>query len=414
MVMESDGGERLTNEAVENIMSKSGLDNFFSSFLLNIKKRKEVVVACPVGDVKELKNFSEYMKNTGIAELADMLFVYKKGLEFIELDADAIHIKEKIPLGTAGAFFAAAYAGYSLGYKIIVFADVNVFIDSKKSFNECVKLAKKGDTVVFPRCMAQEDSNPQEAAGYSVNGFAFYPRAAFEEVGFHTPYTWRGGEDFELLNRLQRANLIHKNSSAYVTHPRAGYTIFHKMAERKKFYPYIGGIMKSFLLSGKNSYLSYLKFILWYLFYSFFADVFFDRALKQAIINAPNFSLFIPQQEDKEPVQIKKIAPRGVYTPSSFLRFLQTISIIFSLLITRKAYIYTDEIRLNIPRLRLLFGLIKGLFFIPFNLAEALIALKNGREKARQFIYPVKPNNAKEAIKIFADMINKNLDNIQS
>jgi len=403
----------LTDEKVSKVLSESGLDKLLSSFLINIKKRKEVVIVCPVGDLKELKIFSYYMKKTGIAELADMLFVYKKGLEFIELDADAIHIKEKMPLGTAGAFFAAAYAGYSLGYKIIVVADVNVFIDSKKSFSECVQLAKEGDAVVFPRCIPQEDLNPQKTVSYTgVNGFAFYPRAAFEKAGFHIPYTWRGGDDFELLDRLQKANLIHKNPNAYVTHPRAGYTIFHKIAEKKKFYPYVGGIMKSFLLSGKNSYLSYLKFILWYLFYSFFADVFFDRALTQAIVNAPNFSLFIPQQEDKESVQIKKIAAKGIYPLSLFLRFLQTIPMTFSLLLTKKARVYTDEIILKIPRWKLLFGLIKATILIPWNFILALIALKKGREKARQFIYPVKPNNAKEAIKIFADMINKNLYNM--
>ncbi|MEM3499678.1 MAG: hypothetical protein QXF35_01500 [Candidatus Bilamarchaeaceae archaeon] len=398
----------LTEKKVSQILLDSGLDILLSSFSLNIKNMKDTVIVAPVGDIEELKNFVKYLKDTEINEVADVIFVYKHGLDFIPLNLNALQIKEKIPLGTSGAFFAATYLGYSLGYEIIVVADINVFIDSKRSFLECRKIVKKENKVVFPVCISLEDANPDKALSYNVNGFAFYPRKAFGVVGFHLPYTWRGGEDFELLIRLGKANLIYINKNAYVVHPRAGYTIFHKMAEKRKFYPYIAGIMKSFILHSFSDLSAIAKFILWYVFYSFFADVFSDRELSKTLEKAPFFQFFYPALINNKILEIKRVKEKGFYPYSSILRFLLTPFLFISLFISKKATIYTDEIILKTSRFNIFFGLVKAIIFIPIRFLQSLKSLFIGRNTAKRLIYPIKPENAKEAIKIFSKIINSN------
>jgi len=405
--MQSNKNDFLIEDKVSEIISTGGLDLLLSSFLLDIKKKRDVVIVCPVGDVDELKNFTDCMKNSGISKMANLIFIYKKGLDFVQLeDIDALHIKEKIPLGTSGAFFAAAYLGYLLDYDIIVVSDINAFIDSKESFKKCVELAKKENKVVFPVGASDEDIDPDQVASYNVNGFAFYPRSVLENIGFHTPYFWRGGEDFEFLERLKENGVVLLNKNAYVHHRRAGFSIFHKMNEKRKFYPYIAGLMKAHLFLSLNNFSYNLIFLLWYLFYSFFANAFDDEKLQQTLKKTPDFSLFVPAKKNEKPIfEIRKISKKAFYPSSWALRFLYMIIMIPSLLLTKKARMYTDEIILKIPRWKLMLGLIKATILMPFNFILALIALKKGREKARQFIYPVKPENAKEAIKIFANLI---------
>ncbi len=398
----------LAEEKINEIISKNNLNLLTSSFLLNIKKRKNIVIVCPAGETEELKNFAKYLKNSGISSLADAIFVYKKGLDFVALDGiSALHIKEKISLGTSGAFFTAAYLGYLLRYDIIVVADINVFIDSKKSFLECVELAKKENKVVFPLCIAPEDANPDVAKSYNVNGFAFYPRKVFEIAGFHTPYTWRGGEDFEFLARLATAGLVYVNKNAHISHSRAGYTVFHKMAEKKKFYPYMAGHLKAFLILAKRSLVYYIKFLLWFVFYSFFADVFSDRELFKTLGKSPYFLAFYPASQKEEGFEIKKVRQSGVYPYSSFLRFFMLPSILISLLLSKKAQVYTDEITSRASRRNILFGLFKAVFLMPWRLLQAVQALLLGRETSKTLIHPVKPENAGEAVKLFAGLLEK-------
>lgn len=406
--MKSNENNILTEEKLNEIIADSNLDLLLSSFILNIKKRKNVVIVCPAGETEELKNFAKYLKNSGISSLTDVIFIYKKGLDFVALDGTStLHIKEKIPLGTSGAFFTAAYLGYLLGYDIVVVADINVFIDSKKSFLGCVELAKKENKIIFPICTAPEDANPDKAASYNVNGFAFYPRKVFEIAGFHIPYTWRGGEDFEFLMRLANAGLVYVNKNAHISHPRAGYTIFHKMTEKKKFYPYMAGHLKAFLLLAKQSPAYYIKFLAWHLFYSFFADVFSDKELFKTLGKSPYFLAFYQASQKEERFEIKKIRQTGIYPYSSFQRFFMLPSILASLLLSKKAQVYTDEITLRTSRLDIVFGLIKAVFLTPWRLLQAVQALLSGKKTRETLVYPVKPENAGEAVKIFAGLLEK-------
>jgi len=413
--VKADKNNFITEYEVSEIISNSNLNLLLSSFLLNIKKKKDIVIVCPVGDVEELKNFAKYLKNSGISKLADVVFVYKKGLDFVPLeDISALHIKEKIPLGTAGAFFAAAYAGYSLGYKIIAVTDIDAFIDSKESFSECVKLAKKENKVVFPLCTSQEDSNPQKTVSYGVNGFAFYPRSVFEKAGFYTPYMWRGGEDYDFMSRLNKTGLLLPLTDIFIYHPRAGYTVFHKMAEKKKFYPYVAGLMKVFLFHSERSVFALLKFFTWFMFYAFFGDVFSDKDLLVMLSKCNQFTTEYNFTDQISKVEIKRVKERAAFPSSFFDKVLKEPKLLISLLFFKEARIYTDEIKLKISRVELFAGIIKALFLAPFRFVQAILAFIKWKKERRKVVYPVNVKNANEAIKIFADIVNKNLSNIQN
>jgi len=392
---------------------KENLKMIISSYKSNIKKRKDIIIVSPVGDIKDLKNFEKYLKKEGIDKLADLLFVYKYNLDFISHKINSICVKEKIPLGTSGAFFLAAYLGYLFNYKVIVVNDIDAYIDSKKSFIECLNLALKEKKVIFPIVSALGDISPKNISSYNVNGFAFYPREIFNFIGFYTPYFFRGGEDFEFLERIKKENLLEVKDDVYVYHQRAGYSIFHKLNAKRKFYPYVAGLMKAHIFLTSNYFKYNLFFLIWYLYYSFFADVFSDSDLKKTINLVKDFSLFIPKENNNEWFEIKQIYQKANYPKTWLERFLITLKMILSLILTKKAVIYTDEVILKKSRINFILGLLKASLFIPFNLIKGVFDLFQAKKNAKKFPYPVKPENAPEAIKAYIQLIKENLENIK-
>jgi len=382
----------------------------------NRRKKAEVALFCPVGDKNQLIEFLKVVRKLDYHDKIDYLFIYPRNFGIDPEDSifdglSIIHIEETLPVGTSGAFFCGSYFLYQEGYIFIIISDIDAVPNSKNMLTVLLAKAKGKDKVIIPSSYSSSDRNYQREMA-NINQWSIIPRAIFEKVGFYTPYFWRGGEDFEFLERLKKTNLVSVQRDIFIYHPHAGFTIFHKMNEKRKFYPYVAGLMKAYLFLSLHNFYYNLIFLLWYLFYSFFADTFSDEELKETIRKVPSFSLFVPKKNGENIFEIKKISKKAAYPSSWTLRFFHIVIMVLSLLLTKKARIYTDEIILKIPRWKLLFGLIKATILIPWNSILALIALKKGREKARQFIYPVKPNNAKEAIKIFADMINKNLYNM--
>jgi hypothetical protein len=398
---------------IKTIIKKNNLDLIISSFQSNIKNKKDVIIVSPVGDIKDVKNFEKYLKKEGIDKLADLLFVYRYNLDFISHKTNSICVKEKFPLGTSGAFFLAACLGYLFNYKVIVVSDINAYIDSKKSFIECLNLALKEKKVVFPIGSASEDISSKNISSYNVNGFAFYPREIFNITGFHTPYFFRGGEDFEFLERIKKVNLLEVKNNVYVYHQRSGYSIFHKLISKRKFYPYIAGLMKAHVFLSSNYFKYNLIFLIWHSYYSFFADVFSDSDLKKTINTVKDFSLFVPKQNSNEWFEIKQIHKKANYPKSWLERFLITLKMILSLILTKKAVIYTDEVILKKSRINFISGLLKASLFILFNFIKALFDLFEAKKNAKKFSYPIKPENAPEAIKIYLQLIKENLENIK-
>ena len=373
----------------------------------NRKGKAKEVIFCPVGDKEQLKDFiTNISKLDGYKDI-DYFFLYKKGMQINPKSKmfnglSVIHAEEDLQIGTSGAFFVGSYALFNEGYEVIVISDIDAVSTSKQMLRILLQKARELQKVVAPLSKAKDEIN--ESQCYNTNQWGAFPRSVFETLGFYTPYTWRGGEDFDLKIRLEKAGLISISKDIFIYHQHSGYTIFHKIVEKKKFYPYVAGLMKAFLLQSQHDIKAAIKFLVWYLFYAFFADAFSDNDLVKTLKKSSDFLAFHPTNQKKE-IEIKKVRNKGVYLHSSSLRFLLTPAILTSLLLSKKALVYTDEIILQTSRINLLLGLIKATILIPWRILQAFSSLFSGIKTGKKLIYPVKPENAKEAIEIYKKMI---------
>ncbi|MBU0586032.1 hypothetical protein KJ780_00815, partial [Candidatus Micrarchaeota archaeon] len=103
-----------------------------------IKENRKVIIFSPVGNHAELELFSKYIKKIGLDKKneVDFLFIYRKGLEKLDVGLSAIHATEKYPIGTSGSFFAGQATCYSLGYEYIIVTDCDALIDSLETFED--------------------------------------------------------------------------------------------------------------------------------------------------------------------------------------------------------------------------------------------------------------------------------------
>ncbi len=373
----------------------------------NRKGKAKEVLFCPVCDESQLKEFIAIIRRLDYYDKIDYFFLYRKGLSISPKSGlfdslSAVHAEENIPLGSSGVFFVGPYALFQEGYETMVIADTDAIPGSKQMLRILLQKAHELQKVVVP--LSNPEENTALGKGYVINQWGAFPCSVFEKAGFYTPYMWRGGEDFEFLIRLKNANLVYLNKNARISHPRAGYTIFHKMTEKKKFYPYVAGLMKAFLFHSGNP-LAALKFITWYAFYSFFSYVFSDNDLLLVLSKCNRFTTEYSFTESMPKIEIRKIKERAALPSSLLDKISKEARLLLSLLIFKKAWIYTDEINLKISRLRLLGGIMKGLLVLPFRFVQAFAALIKWRDERKKVIYPITTKNAKEAIKIYERLV---------
>ncbi|MEM2954834.1 MAG: hypothetical protein QW625_02705 [Candidatus Nanoarchaeia archaeon] len=374
----------------------------------NRKGKADEVLFCPVSDEHQLKEFITTIRKLEGYGTIDYLFLYKKGFPInpkSELfdGLSAIHAEENIPLGSSGVFFVGSYALFQEGYKVIVIADIDAIPSSKKILSILLRRAYELQKVAVPLNNPKENIVP--AKTYVTNHWGAFHRSVFEKVGFYTPYMWRGGEDYDFMLRLKEAGLLLLLEEIFVYHPRAGYTIFHKMAEKKKFYPYVAGLLKAFLFHSERNLLAGLKFIIWYVFYAFYGDVFSDSDMAMTLSKCNRFTTEYHFTDLTTKIEIKKIKEKAVF-PSSFLdKISKEVRLLLSLLLSKRALIYTDEITLKISRAELLFGVVRGLLLLPFRFIQAFFCLMQWSRERKKVIYPVTTKNADEAIAIYEKLI---------
>ncbi|MCX6771191.1 MAG: hypothetical protein NTX79_04000 [Candidatus Micrarchaeota archaeon] len=244
--------------------------------------RRSVVIFSPVGDLGQLEAFLAHVKKLGIDKEADFVFLFRKGLAARKTGLSALCCFEKIPLGTSGCFFAGQALSYRLGYEIIVVADLDAFLDSKKTLDEMIKLARRTGMAVMPLSKAPREKKP-DGNYFVVNQWGVFPRAVFEKIGFEIPYTRRGGEDWEFSNRLRhyRQAMVYRGGN--VVHEKIGMGITEKLKNPKKYYPYLRGLMLAFSISWQYDAFSYARFFAWFCYYNTFAIMLGDRALAKTV-----------------------------------------------------------------------------------------------------------------------------------
>ena len=364
--------------------------------------RKKAVVFSPVGDMAQMDEFCRHVKSLGIGDAVDFVFVYRQGLAYSSL-LPAVHASEKCPLGTAGCFFAGEKLAYSLGYETIIVADLDAHLDSRRTFDEMLSLCRKSGKVVSPVSTSQE--NAEKYVAYNFNQWSFFPRAAYETVGMSTPYFWRGGDDYEMICRYRhrKANIVYTRGNVF--HPMVGYTVFHKMVQRKKQYTYIAGLLKSLLFIGTYSGEGSAKYLLWHVYYSFAADVFSDPDLLGAVKGAHTLAVEEPEGNDMKIFEVKKVRAVGRYSNISPMRAFLFPAALAHLLLFGHYDIYTDRIYLKMPKWKVLAGLCAAALLLPIRAAQALACLSQFGKYFRKVVFPVTSANMEQAERIYAKLL---------
>jgi hypothetical protein len=330
----------------------------------------------------------------------DFLFIFRDISDIRYTGLSALYFIEKYPIGTSGCFFAGQKLLYDLGYSVIVSTDLDAELDGVETFDSIVALAIENKKAVFTRSIFNENTSKQLA--YNVNDWAAFPREFFDEVGFSTPYMWRGGEEYELLTRLLKTHrdkfMVH--SGGY-THPFVGFSIYHKLAERKKYCPYVSGILRAILFVSEYDKTALAKFILWYVYYGFFADLLDDKALKQALKTSGRFELMREVQDAEQWFKIEKIKETGKFSNTSISRIVYLPISIISLVLFGKYDLYTDRITLLMGRSKFITNLIKATLSIPIRKLEAISRITEWKKERKKFVFPITPLNADEAEQIW-------------
>lgn len=163
--------------------------------------------------------------------------------------------------------------------------------------------------------------------------------------------------------------------------------------------------MKVFLFHSEFSFKSTLKFIVWYVFFAFFGDVFSDRDMVMTLTKCNCFIFNYSFTNPSNNIEIRRVREKAVFPSSLFNKISKDFLILFSLLITKKANIYTDEIILKMSRIELLFGIVKALLLLPLRFFQAQKALLDWKKERKKVIYPITLKNIKKAIKIYEKLI---------
>ncbi|MBS3068952.1 hypothetical protein J4441_01155 [Candidatus Micrarchaeota archaeon] len=355
--------------------------------------QKQMVIFSPIGGLSQLPLFLSQVKRLGLDKDADFIFICRQGLKFAG-ELPAVHAYERMPLGSSGCFFAGQMLAYSLGYNVVVVADLDAMLDSRETFDACAKIAAEGKAAV-PLSKSPQESHalPNYAV---VNQWGFFHRSIFESAGFEIPYTHKGAEDFEFRQRLLHARKLVLFQNGFVTHEKSGMGIYPKFANRKKYFPYVAGLMKAYLFCSSYSPSFYLRYVAWHCYYAFFADVFAQRQLLRLLANP--FDLRVSSNLGDEPTifTLQKQGNAGT---------LSTMFSLVPLMLFKKATAGGNEVGLSISRPKFAFLLTRATMLLPIRFAQGIFTLAAQKAKASKLIFPITPQNAQAAAEDYASLL---------
>jgi len=350
---------------------------------------KEVVIMCPCGDAKQFHNFQQMMVDLGIDKdtSIDFLFVQMPGLNIQDeccLSA-IIYTEDKVKLGTSGSFFAGQVSAYELGYAITVVADIDVELDSKETLNDLIIMAQQENKIIMPQCKARTTSD--DTVSSSVWGFGTFPRSMLEKWGFCTPYFHRGAEDYEYNCKVAPDKVEYQKGFIY--HPRVGNIFFTKAEFPKKFYPYMGALMKCFLLQKK-----YIHYVGWYMYNSFLANVFGDIQLRYVLQTSNQMGNFWQNLTNNNRLFVIRKVKEGAATKGKLGTILAVFKSLLLFLAGKPLDYYTDRIFYVGNKVNLLKGILLAILKLPIEFLVAISLVGEWHDLLRgKLPYPVTTNN---------------------
>ncbi len=378
---------------------------FFSKIQDNRSSKKSIALFSPAGDKKMLELFVSIIKKQSFKDF-DVLLIYPKGAEFFNDDSlSIINAEEKLPLGTSGCFFAGQVFLYQQGYDIIINVDLDAIPSTPDLLSNLISKAIEKKIVCVPLSASEEKIIPGR---FIINHYGAFPRSVFDNIGFVTPYFWRGAEDWDMAQRLQKHNLIEVVNSLHILHPLPASSVYHKLVSRKKYYPYLSSLMKAFLLQGgvKNIF----KYICWYSFYAFFSNVFSDQELRDSINYSSSFKL-LDKISEKPFLVIESSGSKSGFEQGYIGRLISNVKVFAGLVASGKGSLGSDTF--SLPSGARTGFILRSLFSIiicPLYPLESLVHIAIWQSQKDKIIYPVKPSNLEESVSIYLNYLrNKSL-----
>ncbi|VVB99702.1 Uncharacterised protein [uncultured archaeon] len=239
-------------------------------------------------------------------------------------------------------------------------------------------------TYADERQAVPNDTNP--------NGWGFFPRAIFGQSGFSIPFTWKGGDDFEIAYRLDRKGLRTWYRKGRIFHPMAGFTIYHRIASKGKYYPYASGIFRAMLFISEYDLKHAPKYCLWYVFYRFFA-LLLDEPELARIADASCIMRTYPKPDLTPNPNIAIVKSGGMeeYRTSGKGRYFFIPRSLLSLLISGECNVHDEKIVLLMPRWKFALRLAASVALVPVFSLLALSKLAVWRGERKKAIFPIMP-----------------------
>lgn len=386
-------------------------DLLFSRVALPKGKRKGTVVMAPVAGRKQAGGLLRLLGRQSFKDY-DVLLIFPQG----RMDAQKsraeggagqsragpwrgalMMAEEKGELGTSGCFFAGQALCHHLGYEVIVAADHDAELSSPNALGRLVEEARKsGKLCVLPSC---EPGRKPSGDYFVANQYGAYPRSAMEEGGLITPYMWRGGEDWEIAGRYSSRHLLQVCGFGHSVHPRAGSTIYHKMAGRGKYYPYACGLMRAMLFLGGAK--GTAMFLLWHAYQKFFAFAFGDPWLARASREASRLRLLRGVPAGSKVAVHDSGKPRHAGGAAKAIREIAAIPL---LALGGRARLLGCEVSYSGGRLALLARTAVGIVLAPLFALEGVLRLLEWQSERRKVAYPVFPEDLARAAADYAKM----------
>jgi len=144
-----------------------------------------------------------------------------------------LFFREAFPLGSSGSFSVGQVLGFSLGYGVVINADLDCLPASGRLISSLASAALSEGKAILP--LSDEEGRKQV---YCINRYGAVPKSAFEKIGFEYAPLFKGAEDIDLQLRLEAEGLLATKDGMRTSHPFLSMAIFEVASGGAKYLYY--------------------------------------------------------------------------------------------------------------------------------------------------------------------------------
>lgn len=212
------------------------------------KKKNKVALVIPTyQNAKVLEEHLKRLKNQSFKDF-DIIIVYGEKDKFLPVPgwAEVVQIREKGKNGSAGAYYIGEKYAVEMKYDIIVLADDDCYPESDDLLENLVKKGKNGNNLVLPLLI--QPNHREISKHYEIHFYGCMKRKLLEQTGLTFMPLYFGGEDIELIERIERKGFSVEEIESIVSHKRITPPLIKDGSVRR--YYYVRGGFEAMVLVG--------------------------------------------------------------------------------------------------------------------------------------------------------------------